>query len=117
MRNPKRHFPNWWKNVQVGDVLKAPSGALRVVREVSGKVEWGPRKCWVVFVIMHCSWTGRCHTTYNLAELMCLGYRPTYAALPLRTKLDRMIAEEIRVSQEEPRTTRMLTCCDVLGIA
>ena len=111
-------YPNWWREVQVGDVLKAPSGRLRVVRAVSGSLT-NPNKRWVQFIIQHCSWTHACVTTYNMGELMRLGYRWTGAALPLRTKFDKEIAQEIarRMASEYRREDKKFDCCDVKGMS
>lgn len=95
--------------VKVGDVLRAPSGRLRVVRYA--RMAATPRKSWVAFAINHCSWTHRPYTFYNLGELNQIGYTATDKRVKLRSKLDKALALEL---SEGPRC---LDCCDVVGIS
>jgi hypothetical protein len=101
---------------KVGDVLRAPSGKLRIVRAVhysgNNRSYVNERRVWVYFVIAHCSWTHRCYTLYSLAELKELGYHHTGKRVQLwRDKFQEKI---IRVCDEG---TTELTCCDVEGIS
>jgi hypothetical protein len=98
------------RNVKVGDVLRAPSGLLRVVRHVSTGRSCGPS---VTFTIQHCSWTGRSITSYTLNELSRMGYVKTRAKLPLTTKFDKLMEWDIACP---PRELQHFDCCDVKGI-
>ena len=95
----------WWPDIRVGDVLKAPSGALRCVRYVS----LGYRN-YVGLAIRHCSWTHRCYTLYTTNELHGIGYTLAGARFALRTKMDRRIARNITTRERD------LKCCDVVGL-
>lgn len=105
----------WIEGIKVGDMLRARSGKLRVVRSVSHSESkhYGTRTI-VIFTIQHCSWTGRCYTVYTGSDLRSAGYRPTGVNVSLRGKVDRMIGEEFgrRGSMAEAK----LRCCDVIGI-
>ncbi len=127
----------WIKKIRKGDVLKAPSGLLRVVRDVSHS---GPSvgKTSVTFTIQHCSWTGRCHTVLTGNDLRTFGYLPTRARYQFRKKIDKKIEREINgggkvrivVAASGGKVTDyiivhrpvhpskiQLDCCDVRGIA
>ena len=97
--------PPWIYKLKAGDVLKSPSGLMRVIRRVdTGKTK---RKVWVTFAIQHCSWTHKAYTVYNMGELLELGYRRTNAKVSLRGRMDKMLAQDIN------NGTRNLTCCDI----
>ena len=127
----------WIKRIRKGDILRAPSGLLRVVRDVSHS---GPSagKTSVIFTIAHCSWTGRCYTVLTGNDLRTFGYRPTQARYSFRKAIDRKITNEISggdkirivVAASGGRITKyidvhrpldrdkiQLDCCDVRGIA
>ena len=103
---------NWTHYVRAGDILKAPNGLLRVVRKCSYSKRH-PRAM-VCFTIRHCSWTGRCYTSYDTGELKRMGYRPVKARYRLRSQLDWEIAENLKYKNRFDQT---LHCCDVRGIA
>jgi len=111
--------PAWIHRIKKGDVLRMPSGRLRVVRYVNhsvtskGVAHPVPRTT-VIFSIAHCSWTSRCYTTYTGNDLVQMGYRPTKARVRLRSKLDRQIEEEFM--RRGPASLCKLHCCDVIGI-
>jgi len=103
-------------NIKVGDVLRAPSGRLRLVRAVHNsflRKHWknNPKsRIWVYFVINHCSWTKRPYTLYTVAELERQDYRKMPASFKLNDKFQRLLIEEIETNVNN------FTCCDVVGI-
>lgn len=101
----------WIRKLKVGDVVRAPSGLLRVVRKAT---HYNHVSC-ISFVIKHCSWTRQCYTVYTSHDLISVGYRPTGKSVSLQESIDIKIAEAIARSGKDhpPR----LTCCDVEGIA
>lgn len=105
-------IPTWIRNIQVGDVLKSGSGRLRIVRRVSPGTL--PTHFIVAFLIQRCSWTHRCYTIYNAADLKTLHYTPTGRRLKLKTDFDLIVAEEFELSRKAK--SPVLTCCDVIGI-
>lgn len=95
-----------------GDVMRAPSGLLRIVRAVHvNAISQGLRRVHIAFVIRHCSWTRRSITFYSYGELLCQGYRLTRGKVPLNLESDKIIAADCESSED-----RLLTCCDVRGI-
>lgn len=100
----------WLREVQVGDVLKV-NGRLRVVRGVShGPFPWSRSN--YSFAIKRCSWTHRGYTVYTSSDLITLGVQQMNKRIRLRTKLDRLLARDIKESPDKP----ILTCCDVEGM-
>jgi len=100
----------WLREVKVGDVLKV-NGSLRVVRGVSH----GPfpdSRSTFSFAIKRCSWTRRGYTVYTSSDLITLGALRMNKRMPLRTKLDRVLSEDISKSLKKPQ----LSCCDVEGM-
>lgn len=98
----------YWPDIKTGEIVRAKSGLLRVVRRVNdcgGKI-------YVFFTIKHCSWTGRCYTLYSTNELHHMGYRRIYRLFKLGDELDIEIEAEFN-----DRDRRKLTCCDVEGLA
>lgn len=115
---------DWLQKIQRGDVLRWPSGRLRVVRNVNHYRTPRSTVCNVTFAIQHCSWTHRPTTTYTSNDLRQMGVRPTKARISLRKKIDRAIQREISGSPSGPRKgmprihgERELFCCDVIGVA
>src|SRR6266850_1079034 len=102
----------WLRKVQVGDIVRSRRGTERVVRAVSQQT----LRTWLIFSIMHCSWTGRCYTNYCTVDLRTMGYRPTGKRLKLRDKMSRRIAKAIRTHDLSHRNGRAPNCCDVHGI-
>jgi hypothetical protein len=99
--------PDWLKRVRVGDVLRTPTGTLRVVRQVSyrrGVIS----SC--SFTIRHCSWTRACYTVKLRSELF--GWQPTGKRVRLRKRIDRDIKHDL----DKPGRERKLTCCSVEGV-
>ena len=106
---------HWTVRLKVGDVVRARSGTLRVVRSVIHSYKYGFVRVSVTFAIQRCSWTGRCYTTYTGNDLVQMGFRPTRAKWHLRTAIDRAIDEEIQKKKRRDHSIG-LTCCDVEGI-
>lgn len=109
-----KNYAPWMSHLQIGDVLRAGRRSLRVVRHLS-RYKSGPKKGLlrsVTLTIKHCSWTGRCTTTLTYTDLWQRGFRPTGARRRLRSKLDRLIADDAG-----NKHTRHLDCCDVRGIS
>lgn len=119
----------WIARIKKGDVLKAPSGLLRVVRDVSHHhvSGYGIRTC-VVFAIRHCSWTHRPTTVLTGNDLVQMGYRPTKGRVSLRKKIDKLIERDYSGRIVALRggeigcypligSAREIDCCDVRGIA
>jgi hypothetical protein len=109
-----------WLAIKEGDVVKAPSGMLRVVRSVSrakNNRQCEMRKVHVTFTIQRCSWTRRPYTIYNLGELHDLGYKLTDLTWPLKTEFDRLFAEEYKATRRDSRCRGAIPCCAVKGIA
>lgn len=113
----------WIHKIQRGDVLRWPSGRLRVVRDVHHYDTPRSRVCSVTFAIQHCSWTHRPTTTYTSNDLRQMGVRPTKARVSLRKRIDRAIQREIAGDPSGPRkgsprigSDRELFCCDVIGV-
>lgn len=102
----------WIKTLQVGDVLRAPSGVLRIVRSVQHS---GPSlgKTSVCFLIRHCSWTGRCYTVLTGCDLATIGYVKTGARAKLNHGFDRAVEHDMGgIHWRDAK----LTCCAVRGI-
>lgn len=102
---------SWVDEVEVGDILRAPNGVLRVVRAVHRykKPRW-PIKTWVYFTIRRCSWTHRCYTLLCGTDLKARGYRPTGKKFKLNKRIDRKIEKEFGMFKAK------LRCCDVEAI-
>ena len=96
--------------LRVGDVLRAPSGLLRIVRGVHYR---NTGNDYVMFTIQRCSWTGRCVTHYMLSDLRCAGYTHTGKRVKLGTKFDLMFEDDIALPD---RDKQIFSCCDVKGI-
>ena len=118
-----RRQPAWMKDVVVGSVLKARSGALRVVRSVSRSKRGALHG--VVFTIMRCSWTTSCYTILNYTDLIQRGFTLVKVKpRPLRSRLDREIRRCIykpggnfyRRGGKRYRRKNVLSCCDVEGV-
>lgn len=102
----------WIKTLAPGDVLRAPSGLLRIVRAARHS---GPSlgKTSVAFTIQHCSWTGRCYTVYTGSDLATMGYVKTGARAKLGKEFDRAVEHDMGgIGWQECK----LKCCDVRGI-
>lgn len=97
----------WAKGLQVGDILRSPSGLLRVVRSVRFK---GTGNGSVTLVIQHCSWTRRCYTVQTFSDLRLSGYVRTGFRYKFTKPWDAKIAHAIESSE------RTLSCCDVHGL-
>lgn len=66
---------DWRDALRPGDILRTPSGDLRVVRTVSKKASgflWG-----CTFVIRRRSWTNRPYTVVTRCDLQQRGFKPT----------------------------------------
>lgn len=101
---------------EVGQIFRAPSGLLRVVRHVNLSPKWRkyPGRIAVYFVIKHCSWTHRCYTIYTLQDLRRMGYVLTRKWLKNLGKLHRKIEQECAMKVAMPP---IITCCDVENIS
>lgn len=105
----------WIRRIKVGDVLRSPKGALRVVRAVQhSNIPFYGIRTSVTFTIMRCSWTTRCYTIYTGNDLVQMGYSPTRGKVPLRKRIDKAIAEEFQ--RPGGIAAVKLHCCDVLGV-
>jgi hypothetical protein len=100
--------PDWFAFLRVGDVLRSPSGALRVVRLVSRREG---RLTAVCFAIRRCSWTRRPLTVYNRYDLK-RGWSHVGARVRLDSELDRKIARSHTLIPPEYE----IRCCDVVGL-
>ncbi len=105
----------WIDRLQVGDVLKTPSGDLRVVREVkimdNDRSIYHGRVGYLEFAIRHCSWTGRCTTCKSRTDLK--GWAPMGYRVKLDKEIDREIEHCLENYMPEHQT---LHCCDVKGV-
>lgn len=107
---------DWRDRIKVGDVLRSASGTLRVVRQVKyWATKHGSPQVSVTFAILHCSWTGQCHTTLNQSDLRTLGYRPTGHRVRLNRPVDRLIARAL-AAHPGLDSKAIATCCDVHGV-
>lgn len=110
----------WAHKIKAGDVIKAPSGLLRVVREVRRNNALRRKTCvyarnvWVTLVIQRCSWTTRAYTSFTVGELYQLGYIPTRARYNVNTEFDEILLQD---QQAKNASECQLHCCDVRGIA
>ena len=115
LRHPNclRPQPAWMAALVAGSVIHRPRGSWRVVREVS-RYQNGDLRA-VALAIKRCSWTRRCYTILNANDMIQLGYGPVpVGRRKLRGRLDRDINRSIHQPCWEPR---ILTCCDVEGVA
>jgi len=104
----------WIKSLREGDVLKARSGKLRIVRRVR---HLGPSipKTFVHLTIQHCSWTGRPYTVVTGNDLRQMGFqRVGNARKLLKDQFSRALARDFEASRS---TDCQFKCCDVRGIA
>lgn len=105
--------------IRVGDILKTPSGLLRVVRRVSryrhrdGRKRNPARSVWCNFIIQHCSWTHRPYTCYSVGEMNQLKWEHTGKRMKLNTEFDRLLESDFEADRSEDC---MFTCCSVEGI-
>lgn len=103
---------NWIKQIQKGDVLRAPSGKLRIVRRVTHYGQSLSRTS-IVFLISRPSWTGRCYTVIRGNDLKNKGYQPTKAKAKLGKDFDNIVEYELDRSAHQPKK---LGARDVMGI-
>ena len=92
---------------RVGEVLKAPNGLMRIVRDV----HLGRSNPSITFVIRHCSWTHRPYTVYTLCDLRYMGYTSTHVVV----KLDKLPQSRRIAAAIKDHRNRSLSCCDVRG--
>lgn len=104
-------MPDWIRHLRAGDVVRMPSGVLRVVRKVTMGKRGVIRSA--TFSIKRCSWTGRCYTVIHRSVLM-QGWSHTGRRVVLNSVLDAQIAHD--VTHTDYRTLQ-LHCCDVKGVA
>lgn len=102
----------WIKSIQVGDVLEAPSGKLRVVRYVDHCGASVP-KTWVGMTIGRQSWTGRPYTVMNGNDLRTVGYRPTGARFETNDRFQKLFLADMKAPRARDCT---FTPSDVAGI-
>lgn len=107
--------PDWFSKVQAGDVLRTPSGDLRLVRAVHRNPPKPRRKreqVWVYFAIRHCSWTGRCYTLYSDSDSYLRQFEWVTRRKNWRpTRIDREIAKNIA-----DHRYRTVGCAKVRGL-
>lgn len=114
--------PKWMAKLKEGDVIQAASGLQRVVRQVNmwPKHKHANRLHSVTVVIKHCSWTGKCFTCLDEAQLNGYGYKPLGVRVTMRTRLDRRIKSELARQNSPDAKVRfgpkLLGCCEVRGI-
>jgi len=108
----------WARTIERGDVVRSPSGLLRVVRGVhrtgTRRRQRGTvysRGVYITFVIRHCSWTHRPYTHLNVGEMVQIGYRPTEAKYTFGP-VDAILDSEVSRADEEKRKP-VFSCCDV----
>ena len=96
-----------WHDLKPGEILRAPSGLLRVARKVTKHRQM----VHVSMTIQRRSWTGRCYTVYPADELIRIGYQRTGEMYRSRQQFDQLILEEMK-SLGKP----VLTPEDVIGV-
>lgn len=104
---------DWRDYIKKGDVLRARSGDLRVVREVSTYSKgWkaGMTRC-ITLVIRNCSWTHRPYTVLNRTDIAYRGLQPTGMTYDIDTEFDKDLAVDFKDTYR-----RKYDCCDVKGI-
>ena len=101
-----------------GDVLRWPSGALRVVRVFHDHGAFRDRYKrkplrwkFCFFAIRRCSWTQRPYTVLNLGELQGLGVVNTGINVKFKTTFDKQLAAEM-----VDKDVRTIKCCAVKGL-
>lgn len=99
--------PEWMRTAKVGDVLRSPSGLLRVVRKVTRHYHDPSRLACLTFAIKHCSWTKRPYTVIGATELRTLGYTKVGANYKLNSKIDAKLF--LNINNPDVRT---MHCCD-----
>ena len=99
----------WFDTVKRGDVLIDKFGNERIVRAVH---KYKSNIC-LTFAIRHCSWTGRCYTVLNKADLIYRGFRYSGVTLPLKDPIDKAIDHDITY---EHRFRQKTPCCKVVAI-
>jgi len=105
-----------WLKIRDGDVLRMPSGRLRVARKVSyskNNRQDDIRRIHVHFTIAHPSWTGRPYTVYNCGELRDLGYEIVGKRVRLSSQFDKLFDGDIGI---QPRDQQTFSPADVAGI-
>lgn len=103
-------FDEWFDRVQVGDVL-VEKGSYRIVRRVSkNKADINQV---LAFTIKRCSWTGCALTFVNRTDVRRRGFKPAGVRVKLNSLLDDKIAHDSGAGGDN----RVLSCCDVKGIA
>lgn len=112
----------WASDIQEGDVVRMPSGSLRVVRAVrrhpkaTGKGSGGAtraRRTYCFFAIQRCSWTGAGYTLYSVAEMVGAGWLPT-AVRPrkLTAEIDLKLKHDFGLGG----SACCVTCCEAVGL-
>lgn len=99
----------WIPKIQKGDVLRSGSGTLRVVRHVSH----GRARSSVYLAIRRCSWTHRCYTVYNSADLKTGGWSHTGKRVRIDDEFSLKIDAAIHQDKGKPY---ILDCCDVVNV-
>jgi hypothetical protein len=102
--------PEWFSAVQPFDVLRTPSGDLRVVRTVT-RFKCGALRS-VCCAIRRCSWTKRPYTVLGLDVLRRCALVPGVNVAHLAGTLDVELLAAIGADAQ--RTS--LKCCDVVGV-
>lgn len=102
--------------------MKWPSGIMRPIRLLHNHADHETRltharSIYCYFVIKHCSWTHRPYTLYSVAELYCMGVRPTGVNIRFKDAFSQRLVgemEESRAWTNGPGND--LTCCAVRGL-
>ena len=106
---------DWRDKLQVGDILQAPSGRLRIVRKVKRHPDDPSYVSHVGMVILKCSWTHRCDTVFNRSDLKTVGFKKVRKKpVKLDSAIDRKIEKDMK--QVDKRKCK-LTCCDLRGLS
>jgi hypothetical protein len=88
-----------WPDILEGEILRAPSGTLRVARVVHR----GNGRVYVFFTIRHGSWTNRCYTLYTTNALFSIGYLRTGKHVHSFDEFDQTVADEMISCNRPPR--------------
>jgi len=132
----RRPDPDWFAFVQVGDVLRWPSGDLRVVRQVTRREEPRPwrrradesdpsypgRLLCICVAIRRRSRYNSPDTCFHKSDLKTLGVQYVGARVKLDSPMDAHLAECVRLNlrdrlpEKNPTPYRALTADDVRGL-
>lgn len=115
------HDPDWFAIVKEGDVLRSPSGALRVVRRVTRRGDYDlnrrpGRSRGVGLLVAVCFVKRRCSRYESPTTSYWFGELRTWKYVGARVKLDLPFDEEIERSFDNLGERCLLHQCDVVGV-